>query len=447
MLMMSFSVIAQEANVIPEGVYTYAVLSSYADNSQIGWAPSFNKYLDLRPAQFISDSDSLDIALQSLPETLDPLNNSSNLSSPLMYSVFEPLIEQRGDELLPALAESWEWVGMTTLEIRLRQDVVFHNGESLTADDVAFSFGPERMFNEELPSYETATELFGVIAEVEVVDEYTVHINVSRPDPDFESRLAKTEAAIMSRVAFEDAGDYATFSMKPVGTGPYSIASFDGDRVMLDGFADYWGGTPTMTTVTLTAIADSAERVDGLLSDEYQLISDVPPSQWDRINAVEDKRLILGSFNVIDFVTDVANDNSILSNPTLHEALVSMTGTKLGVFDSTSSELLTTVGGSYEYDLEVADALLAESEYSGEEIALYLVESDPMTVAVANEVIGSWQDAGVNVVLKSGLSASDRFFAQTSPYLYPPVPIWPPLDTRKAPILIGPDDYMNYSPF
>jgi len=48
--------------------------------------------------------------------------------------------------LRPGLAESWRRIDARTLELKLRERVRFHNGDVMTAEDVAFSFGPERMW-------------------------------------------------------------------------------------------------------------------------------------------------------------------------------------------------------------------------------------------------------------------------------------------------------------
>ncbi|MCC7275959.1 MAG: ABC transporter substrate-binding protein, partial [Alphaproteobacteria bacterium] len=81
--------------------------------------------------------------------TLEPLREQSNVGTRLMNSLFENLIEQDNQRDLmqmPGLAVEWRRIDDKTLELSLREGVKFHNGDALTAEDVAFSYGSERMF-------------------------------------------------------------------------------------------------------------------------------------------------------------------------------------------------------------------------------------------------------------------------------------------------------------
>jgi peptide/nickel transport system substrate-binding protein len=92
------------------------------------------------------------IAVQKISNsgTLDPLREqSSNASERWVGSIQETLIarNQQGNlERVPGLATGWRRIDERTVELSLRPGVTFHNGDELTAEDVAFSFGPERMF-------------------------------------------------------------------------------------------------------------------------------------------------------------------------------------------------------------------------------------------------------------------------------------------------------------
>ena len=80
---------------------------------------------------------------------LTPLREQSNVGTRFLPMVYAPLIELdlQGDlSRRPGLAESWRRLDDRTVELRLRKGARFHNGDEVKADDVAFSFGPERMF-------------------------------------------------------------------------------------------------------------------------------------------------------------------------------------------------------------------------------------------------------------------------------------------------------------
>src|SRR5690606_37923042 len=87
--------------------------------------------------------------------TLATLREQSNVGRRILPSILEPVIatDVLGDLILqPGLAESWSRISDRVLEVKLRQGVIFHNGDEMTAEDVAFSFGPEVMFGDTQPN-------------------------------------------------------------------------------------------------------------------------------------------------------------------------------------------------------------------------------------------------------------------------------------------------------
>lgn len=77
------------------------------------------------------------------------MREQSNVGQRIFYTFAETLTDHawtRDLSLQPGLAESFKRIDGRTLELKLRQNVRFHNGDAMTAEDVAFSFGPERMW-------------------------------------------------------------------------------------------------------------------------------------------------------------------------------------------------------------------------------------------------------------------------------------------------------------
>ena len=86
--------------------------------------------------------------------TLTALREQSNVGSRSFPMIFSPLIEldRQGDLApVPGLATSWKRIDERTVELKLRKGARFHNGDEVTADDVAFTFGPEHMFGATKP--------------------------------------------------------------------------------------------------------------------------------------------------------------------------------------------------------------------------------------------------------------------------------------------------------
>src|SRR6185312_12863561 len=97
------------------------------------------------------------IAVQKLvtSNTLDPVAEQSNVGERILNSYIELLIGRnlQGQlEPMPQLATSWKRIDDKTVELALRKGVKFHNGDEMTAEDIAFTFGAERMFGSTTPS-------------------------------------------------------------------------------------------------------------------------------------------------------------------------------------------------------------------------------------------------------------------------------------------------------
>jgi peptide/nickel transport system substrate-binding protein len=164
---------------------------------------------------------SITIAVQKVTNSnvLDPLREQSNVGERIFFSsLWEGLISRdwRGDlKAVPGLATEWKRVDEQTVELKLRQGVKFHNGDEMTAEDVAFSFGRERMFaateaknrstikafeviptpraGKELPLEvpAVARRMWPDLLRVDVVDKYTVRFYNATPDVTLEGRLSR----------------------------------------------------------------------------------------------------------------------------------------------------------------------------------------------------------------------------------------------------------------
>src|SRR3954451_1854581 len=162
----------------------------------------------------------LRIAVQLLATagTLEPLSEQSNVQHRICNSYLETLIGlnlQGALESKPMLATSWRRIDDKTIELSLRPNVKFHNGDTLSAEDVAFSFGPERMFGNTAPVgmdrtltlddgsrfnsdralppqiAPVARRLWPSLIKVEIVGPLTVRFVNATPDVTLEGRLTQ----------------------------------------------------------------------------------------------------------------------------------------------------------------------------------------------------------------------------------------------------------------
>jgi peptide/nickel transport system substrate-binding protein len=239
---------------------------------------------------------------------LDVLREQSNVGERVFASIFEGLIgrnHQGQGEMIPSLATEWRRIDDRTVELNLRRGVKFHNGDELTAEDVAFSFGPERMFGAPAQGGQTlftqtaaaaggglppevsavARRIWPSLDWVEAVERYKVRFVNRTPDVTLEGRIQRYGSEIVSKRAFLEAQNWLAFVRKPVGTGPYRVKEFRPDQVLvLEAHDEYWGGRPPAREVRFHELPEVNARVNGLLTGEFDFACDLPP---DQISGVE----------------------------------------------------------------------------------------------------------------------------------------------------------------
>lgn len=235
-----------------------------------------------------ASADHMVIAMPQIPTIIEPQGINNNAIDRYVGNVFETLLkaDQKTGELKPGLAESWCRLSPDTVEFKLRSGVRFHDGTPLTADDVVFTFGPERFSGEKAPGRAVAWEFLGNLKEVVKVDDLTVRVTMKAPDPMIERRFSARTSEIISEDGWKAAGGWEKWLKAPVGTGPYRIASFKtGNRLELTRFDGYWGKTAPAAKVSFVEVPELSARVAGLRSGEFDLITEVPPDQVKPLSA------------------------------------------------------------------------------------------------------------------------------------------------------------------
>jgi len=385
------------------------------------------------------------IAVQKITNnnTLDPWNEQSNVGERVLYpNLWEGLIlrDWMGDQgPVPGLATGWKRIDDKTLELKLRQGVKFHNGDEMTAEDVAFSFSAERVFGDTEPAGgktifagdykpETSKDLpasvpgigrrkWPSLAGVEVVDKYTVRFHNATPDVTLEGRLYAGGSQILNRRAWDEAATYPEWAAKPVTTGPYYVEEYRPDvSLTLHAFDDYWGGRPPLERITFVEVPEVASRVNGLLSGEYDFACDLPPDQIGNVAGAEGfevQNSTIWNHRISVFNTQ----NEILSDPLVRRAMThaidreaivqalwsGMTKIPAGLqFESfRSSDMFVEGWAAPEYNPELAKDLLKQAGYKGDAIP-YRLLNNYYTNQTANGqiMVEMWKQVGLNVEIE-----------------------------------------------
>jgi peptide/nickel transport system substrate-binding protein len=217
------------------------------------------------PAAGATCTGSITWALESDPANLIPFGGVSTSNMWGKEFMYDSLLEWDRDlQIQPALAESYEVApDATSYTFTLRQGVLFHNGQEMTAKDVKYSF--DTAPKPPPPGIEVA--FLANIASVEVVDDYTVTITMSKPDPTIPGVVAW---ARYTPIVPEGSSDQINWLSEGIGTGPYRLVEFvPNDRVVYSCNEDYWKpGVPCIRDLTLKVLPDEQSRVAALRSGE-----------------------------------------------------------------------------------------------------------------------------------------------------------------------------------
>lgn len=224
--------------------------------------------------------------------TLDPHAQNEGMTLATAQQIYEPLVNRAETmALTPGLALSWKLTEDTTVwEFKLRQGVTFHDGQTLTADDVVFSF--ERA----LKPTSDMKDIIGTVREAVAIDPHTVQIRTDGSNPILPQQI--TDIFIMSRSWAEEnqvidpqdtASGEETYAVRHTnGTGPFRLELREPDvRTVLVKNPDWWGlsepNPHNIDRIIFTPIANAATRVAALLSGELDFLLDTPVQDLARM--------------------------------------------------------------------------------------------------------------------------------------------------------------------
>ena len=348
-------------------------------------------------------SDVLSVALRGEPSSLDPHLNTQLVSEAVRREIYDFLVvKDETGSIQPSVATSWENIDDTTIRFHLRDDVVFHNGEKLTAEDVRFTLIRASEKSGSAP-------LFKVVdAEgTAVVDEYTVDLKLTEPFAPIFNYLSAPEGGILCKSAVEELGDDA-FGRSPIGSGPLMLKDWvTGTSLELSRNEDYWGDKPTYKTLIVKFISEPANRTIELETGGVDVIYDVSTNDIARIQENEVLNLISGTGLKYTYITLNMKDET-LKDARVREALAcsldleSMvdavyTGTSKVADSVMSSNIFAYKAiGSIPYDVEKAKTLLAEAGYENGLDVVAKCYDDATFINILEIAQNMWKEAGIN---------------------------------------------------
>jgi len=213
--------------------------------------------------------------------SLDPARHNSVTDTNYGIQVFDMLYYRDEQGIAkPRLALSHKLINATTWQFKLRTGVKFHNGAEMTAKDVKFSI--DRMIDPQTKAF--FAPFWKIIKEVKVINNSTIQITTSAPDPLLLKRLSYS-LFIMPSDLFKEKGAEAFFQ-HPVGTGPFRFVSWArNDRMVLEANEAYWDGVPKMKRIIIRALPETATRLAELQTGNADIITSIPPFLVPKVKA------------------------------------------------------------------------------------------------------------------------------------------------------------------
>ncbi len=268
------------------------------------------------PASAQKAADTLRITFTDAVPNIDMYFNSQRTGLILAHQAWDMLVHRDPStfEIKPSLATDWKFNDDNTLDLTIRQGVKFHDGSTLTADDVVYTINMAAD-----PASKVATPSnYAWIGKAEKTGEHTVRIKMSRPTPAALEYLAMV-TPIHPKAYRERVGPEG-FAARPVGAGPYKIVKNEqGKEVVFERFDDYWAGSPkgrpAIKTLHVRFISELATQVTELLAQRSDWMWNLNPDQREQINKIPYLQAVQQESMRIGYVSIDAAGRSGAGNP------------------------------------------------------------------------------------------------------------------------------------
>ena len=224
-------------------------------------------FLPACTSQTAADPSAVSVALDAPPTNLDPRIGTDAASARLYQLIFNGLV--KADDRFspePDLATHWETPNPTTYVFHLRDDVKFHDGRPLKAQDVVYTYQSVLSGSIRTPKVGT----YRPIESIEAPDESTVVFKLKEPFPAF--------LLIIARDAVIPDGSPLDFGRQPIGSGPFRFVRYVQDQEVVIARNDaFYGTKPHVSTVTFRIIPEAIVRALELRNGSVDIASNVLP--------------------------------------------------------------------------------------------------------------------------------------------------------------------------
>lgn len=356
--------------------------------------------------------DSLNVVTYTDPLGVFPLNADYGADKTrdgvFFQQIYDTLfrLDEDGNPT-PWLATDYE-VSEDGLEwtFTIRDDVYFHTGEKMTAEDVVFSWETALAEN---PT--SATSMLNGLAAGEVIDDTHCKAILSHVSPAFLNMLCTQMGVIASKAYYEEVGGADGYAAHPVGTGAYKFVSrTSGEKIVLEANEDYWAGAPAIKHVNITTISNTNTQFISLESGDADVIvnadlasctrlSDNSRATWVQTNSTT--RTLISFGWTKDYIREDLNLRMAIQSAIRKDDLLA--GVLYGYGKTLDIDVVTGFPTSPEpgtytvipFDQDAAKEYLAKSNYDGKNLEIYVITGSTCEKA-AQIIQGQLAEVGIN---------------------------------------------------
>lgn len=220
-------------------------------------------------AQAVQRGGVLRVSANNNPSTLDPMTGRSGFDHPMLYPMFDTLIEFDYATIAPkpGLARSWKFTDPTTLVLDLVEGITFHDDTKF--DAAAVKFNLERSMRDQRSAIKTD---LASVASVEVSAPLQVTIKLKVPDSSLVLVLSDRAGMMVSPKAAQELG--AATDRNPVGTGAYRFVSWtDNAKLVMKRNEKYWRkGRPYLAAIEFQIIPELNTGLRSVVAGENDFV-------------------------------------------------------------------------------------------------------------------------------------------------------------------------------
>jgi len=348
-----------------------ALFTACASASATDGQPKEEEPTETTPAA--GTRDDLIIAIESEPPTLHPFDHKAVTAGYMNALTYNCLFKLDLDTLepIPDLCESWEQLTDSLWRFTIKSGVKFHDGTTMTSDDVLASMEYARTFT-------TTADYTSFWTAINKIDDRTIEIDTGTPYALTLNNLSSIK--IVPKALIDEEND---FNRNPIGSGPYRFTDYVlGDKIEFEAFEDYfdsenaakirkliWRVIPEGTSRT---IALEAGEIDMIIEPDANDISRMEENDaitvlkqgGTRVNflTVNTEKAPFDDINVRKAINAAIDKQAVIEVAMGGEGEIALSQTPM-VFEGASDKDCDA------FDMDLAKQYMARSAHSGETIS------------------------------------------------------------------------------